>query len=151
MRLVLQRVSRAAVSVGCEVISSIGNGLLALVGVEDADGDEDIEWLVRKVAGLRIFDDDEGVMNLSVMDVGGEILVVSQFTLMAQCKKGMRPSYVRAAGHPVAIPLYERFCERLSEAMGKPVGRGRFGADMRIDMLCRGPVTICLDSKMRDL
>ena len=149
MRVVIQRVSSASVSIGGRVRSSIGPGLLVLLGIGPEDGPEDIDWLVRKVAGLRIFDDEAGVMNRSVVEVGGEALVVSQFTLMASTRKGNRPSYVGAAGHELAIPLYESFCQALSEAVGRPVGTGEFGADMQVALVNDGPVTICIDSKNR--
>lgn len=124
--------------------------LLILLGIEEADTADDIDWLVRKISQLRIFDDEAGVMNRSVTDVGGEALVVSQFTLMASYKKGNRPSYIRAAGHATAIPLYETFCQRLSEALGQPVGTGEFGADMKVELLNDGPVTICMDTKNKE-
>ena len=149
MRVVIQRVSSASVTIGGEVRSSIGPGLLVLLGIGPDDGPEDIDWLVRKVAGLRIFNDDEGVMNRSVVEVGGEALVVSQFTLMASTKKGNRPSYIGAAGHELAIPLYESFCQALTAAVGRPVGTGEFGADMKVSLVNDGPVTICIDSKNR--
>ena len=149
MRVVIQRVSSASVSIGGKVRSAIGAGLLVLLGIGHDDGPDDIEWLVRKVAGLRIFDDEAGVMNRSVVEVGGEALVVSQFTLMASTRKGNRPSYVGAAGHELAIPLYESFCQALSEAVGRPVGTGEFGADMQVALVNDGPVTICIDSKNR--
>ena len=129
--------------------SAIGPGLLILLGIGHEDGAEDIDWLVRKVAGLRIFDDEAGVMNRSVVEAGGEVLVVSQFTLMASTKKGNRPSYIGAAGHELAIPLYEAFCAALSDAIGKPVGTGEFGADMQVSLINDGPVTICIDSRNR--
>jgi len=147
MRCVIQRVSEASVTIASHVKSSIGRGLMVLVGVGSDDTTTDIDWLVRKIVGMRIFPDAEGVMNLSVSDVGGEILVVSQFTLMASCKKGNRPSYVNAAPHEISIPLYEEFCKRLSAALGKEVGTGEFGADMKVSLTNDGPVTICLDSK----
>ena len=147
MRVVIQRVSSAAVTIGGEVRSSIGRGLLILLGIGPDDGAEDIDWLVRKVAGLRVFNDEAGVMNRSVVEVGGEALVVSQFTLMASTKKGNRPSYIGAAGHELAIPLYETFCQALSAAIGCPVGTGEFGADMQVSLVNDGPVTICIDSK----
>ena len=150
MRAVIQRVSASSVAIDGQVYSSIGNGLLVLLGVCEEDGEEDIAWLVRKIVGLRIFSDAQGVMNLSVQDVDGEILVVSQFTLMASYKKGNRPSYVRAAGHSIAIPLYERFCTELSRALGKSVGTGIFGADMKVRLLNDGPVTICMDTKNKE-
>ena len=150
MRVVIQRVSSASVSIGGRVRSAIGPGLLILLGIGHEDGPEDIDWLVRKTAALRIFADDEGVMNRSVLDVGGEALVVSQFTLMASTKKGNRPSYIGAAGHEKAIPLYEQFCTALSAAIGRPVGTGEFGADMQVALTNDGPVTICIDSRNRE-
>ena len=149
MRVVIQRVSSASVSIAGAVRSAIGQGLLILLGIGPDDGAEDIDWLVRKVAGLRIFDDEAGVMNRSVVEVGGEALVVSQFTLMASTKKGNRPSYIGAAGHEIAIPLYEAFCQALGTAIGRPVGTGKFGADMQVSLVNDGPVTICIDSKNR--
>ena len=149
MRAVIQRVSSATVTIDGIIHSSIGPGLLILLGVGHEDGEEDIEYLVKKTAALRIFNDEDGVMNRSVMDVGGDALVVSQFTLMAETKKGNRPSYIQAAGHEVAIPLYESFCRKMSAAIGKPVGTGVFGADMKVALVNDGPVTICIDSKQR--
>lgn len=150
MRAVIQRVSEASVSIDGNIRSSIGQGLLVLLGVCEEDGQEDVNWLVRKIIGLRIFSDEDGVMNRSVLDVEGEILVVSQFTLMASYKKGNRPSYSRAAGHSTAIPLYERFCSEISTALGKPIGTGVFGADMKLRLLNDGPVTICMDTKNKE-
>ena len=150
MRAVIQRVSSASVTIGGTVKSSIGPGLLVLLGIGHEDGQEDIDWLVRKVAGLRIFNDEDGVMNRSVLDTGGDVIVVSQFTLMASTKKGNRPSYIGAAGHDLAIPLYERFCSELSAAIGKPVGTGKFGADMQVALVNDGPVTICIDTKNKE-
>ena len=150
MRAVIQRVSSASVTIGGVVKSAIGPGLLVLLGIGHEDTQEDIEWLVRKAAGLRIFNDDDGVMNRSILDTGGDIIVVSQFTLMASTKKGNRPSYIGAAGHEKAIPLYEQFCENLSEAIGKPVGTGEFGADMKVALVNDGPVTICMDTKNKE-
>ena len=150
MRAVIQRVSSASVTIDGQVKSSIGEGLLILLGVGYEDGQEDIDWLVKKISGLRIFDDEAGVMNRSVVDVGGEALVVSQFTLMASTKKGNRPSYIHAAGHEIAVPLYESFCAALSEALGKPVGTGEFGADMKVALVNDGPVTICIDTKNKE-
>lgn len=150
MRAVIQRVSSASVTIGWVVKSAIGPGLLVLLGIGHEDTSEDIEWLVRKIAGLRIFNDDDGVMNRSILDTGGDIIVVSQFTLMASTKKGNRPSYIGAAGHEKAIPLYEQFCENLSEAIGKPVGTGEFGADMKVALVNDGPVTICMDTKNKE-
>lgn len=149
MKVVIQRVLSASVTIGGSVRSEIGKGLLVLLGVGHEDSREDIDWLVRKTAGLRIFDDEEGVMNRSVMDIDGDILVVSQFTLMASTKKGMRPSYVNAAGHDKAIPMYEEFCAALSESIGRPVLTGEFGADMKVALINDGPVTICMDSRDR--
>ncbi len=149
MRAVIQRVSSASVTIGGTVVSSIGTGLLVLLGISPDDEQTDVDYLVRKISALRIFDDDDGVMNLSVIDIGGNIIVVSQFTLMASTKKGNRPSYVGAAGHQTAIPLYELFCERLSAATSKRVGTGEFGADMKVALVNDGPVTICMDSKNR--
>ena len=150
MRVVIQRVSSASVTVCGVQKSAIGPGLLILLGIGPEDGPEDIDWLVRKVAGLRIFDDEAGVMNRSVVETGGEALVVSQFTLMASTKKGNRPSYIGAAGHGIAIPLYEAFCAALSGAIGKPVGTGEFGADMQVALVNDGPVTICIDTKHKE-
>jgi D-tyrosyl-tRNA(Tyr) deacylase len=132
------------------VKSAIGQGLLVLVGFEAADTAEDVAWTTRKLLGLRIFDDEAGVMNRSVLDVGGEVLIVSQFTLHAMTAKGNRPSYIRAAGHDIAIPLYEQFLASVSAGLGKEVGSGRFGADMKVELLNDGPVTICMDSKNKE-
>ncbi len=150
MRIVIQRVSHASVTINQQVKSSIGRGYLILLGIGKDDTEEDINWLVKKVIALRIFDDEMGVMNRSIMDVNGEILVVSQFTLMASYKKGNRPSWIHAAPHELSIPLYNRFCDALSEAMGKPVGTGEFGADMKVELLNDGPVTICMDTKNKE-
>ena len=150
MRIVIQRVSYASVTINRQVKSSIGMGFLILLGISKDDTEEDINWLVKKVIALRIFDDEMGVMNRSIMDVNGEILVVSQFTLMASYKKGNRPSWIHAAPHELSIPLYNRFCDALSEAMGKPVGTGEFGADMKVELLNDGPVTICMDTKNKE-
>lgn len=150
MRAVIQRVSSASVTIDGCVKSSIGSGLMILLGIGHDDGQEDIEWLVKKIAGLRIFNDDAGVMNRSVVEVGGDVLVVSQFTLMASTKKGNRPSYIGAAGHELAIPLYERFCSALSAAICRPVGTGEFGADMKVALVNDGPVTIYIDTKRKD-
>ena len=149
MRTVIQRVSKASVTIEGTVKSAIGKGFLVLIGICDEDSLEDVEWLVKKIANLRVFDDEEGVMNRSIMDIGGEILVVSQFTLFASYKKGNRPSWFRAGSHEHSIPLYESFCSKLSEAIGKPVGTGEFGADMKVDLLNDGPVTIITDSKLK--
>ena len=150
MRTVIQRVQRASISINGSTTSAIGQGLLILLGIEAADTEEDIQWLCRKVLGLRIFDDEEGVMNRSIMDVGGDIIVVSQFTLMASYKKGNRPSWIRAAGHEHAVPMYERFVAALSEGLGKPVGTGVFGAEMQVELINDGPVTICMDTKNKE-
>jgi D-tyrosyl-tRNA(Tyr) deacylase len=147
MRVVIQRVARASVTIGEEVHSEIGSGLLILLGVGEEDTAADIDLLVKKIVHLRIFPDSEGVMNISVLDISGDILVVSQFTLMACCRKGNRPSYIKAARPEISIPLYEEFCRRLSDALGKPVGTGVFGADMQVELLNDGPVTIVLDTK----
>ena len=150
MRIVIQRVSHASVTINQQVKSSIGMGFLILLGISKDDTEEDINWLVKKIIGLRIFDDEMGVMNRSIMDINGEILVVSQFTLMASYKKGNRPSWIHAAPHELSIPLYNRFCDALSEAMGKPAGTGEFGADMKVELLNDGPVTICMDTKNKE-
>ena len=150
MRVVIQRVTHASVSIEGKVKSKIGKGYMILVGICSEDTDEDIKWLVKKIIGLRIFEDEKGVMNLSIQDVGGDILVVSQFTLMASYKKGNRPSWLRAAPHSISIPLYNRFCESLSEALGKPVGTGEFGAMMQVELLNDGPTTICMDTKNKE-
>lgn len=150
MRLVIQRVTHASVTIEGKVKSAIGPGLLILVGVESADTTEDVDWLVRKVAALRIFDDEQGVMNRSVQDINGEALVVSQFTLFASTKKGNRPSWLKAAPHNISVPLYEAFCQRLSQTMGKPVGTGEFGAEMKVELLNDGPVTILMDTKNKE-
>ena len=150
MRAVIQRVSSASVTIDGRVKAAIGPGLMILLGVGHEDGPEDIEWLVKKIAGLRIFDDEAGVMNRSIVDVNGEALVVSQFTLMASTKKGNRPSYIGAAGHELAVPMYEQFCAALSTAIGKSVGTGEFGADMKVALVNDGPVTICIDTKHKE-
>lgn len=150
MRVVIQRVTHASVTIEGRVKSAIGKGYLVLVGIESADTEDDARWLVRKIAGLRVFDDADGVMNLSIGDVGGDVLVVSQFTLMASYKKGNRPSWLRAAPHSISIPLYERFCALLSEALGKEVATGEFGAMMQVELLNDGPVTICMDTKNKE-
>lgn len=150
MRVVIQRTAYASVTIDGELKSKIGKGLMILVGFENADTDEDVAWMTRKVLNLRIFDDENGVMNRSVIDVEGEILIVSQFTLHAMTAKGNRPSYIRAAGHDVAVPLYEEFISEVEKGLGKPVGTGRFGADMKCELLNDGPVTICIDSKNKE-
>ncbi|WP_349352758.1 MULTISPECIES: D-aminoacyl-tRNA deacylase [unclassified Flagellimonas] len=150
MRAVLQRVSKASVTVDGQVVSSIGDGLLVLLGIEDADGQEDVEWLANKMVNLRIFNDENNVMNRSVVDIDGEIIVVSQFTLHAQTKKGNRPSYIKAAKPEVAIPTYEGFVAVLEQKLGKKVGTGIFGADMKVELLNDGPVTIIIDTKNKE-
>lgn len=150
MRVVIQRVSRASVTIEGAVKSSIQNGFLILLGICDEDTMEDVDWLVHKIAGLRVFDDENHVMNRSILDIDGEILVISQFTLYASYKKGNRPSWFRAGSHEHSIPLYEAFCDSLSEAIGKPVGTGEFGADMKVELLNDGPVTICMDTKNKE-
>lgn len=150
MRLVIQRVSRASVTINKVVKSMIDNGLLILIGIEEADTEEDIEWLCKKVINLRIFDDEEGVMNRSVKDIDGNILVISQFTLHASTKKGNRPSYIKAAKGEISKPLYEEFCKRLSTEFGKEVGTGEFGADMKVELINDGPVTILMDTKNKE-
>ena len=150
MRVVIQRVSHASVSIEGTMKSQIQQGLLILLGICDEDTMEDVDWLVHKIAGLRVFDDENHVMNRSIMDINGEILVISQFTLFASYKKGNRPSWFRAGSHEHSIPLYEAFCNSLSEAIGKPVGTGEFGADMKVELLNDGPVTICMDTKNKE-
>ena len=150
MRAVIQRVSHASVTIEGIQKSAIEEGYLILLGVCDEDTIEDVDWLVRKIAGLRVFNDENGVMNLSITEVGGNALVISQFTLFASYKKGNRPSWFRAGSHEHAIPLYEAFCSKLSDAIGKTVGSGEFGADMKVELLNDGPVTICMDTKNKE-
>ncbi len=150
MRTVIQRVSRASVTIDGKVKSAIGSGFVVLLGVCHDDTEEDAEWLVRKIAALRVFDDADGVMNLPITETGGEVMVVSQFTLMASYKKGNRPSWIRAAGHDIAIPLYQRFCALMAEATGRPVATGEFGANMKVELVNDGPVTICMDTKNKE-
>ena len=150
MRIVIQRVSHASVTIEGRVKSEIQKGYLILLGICEDDSAEDIDWLVRKVIGLRVFDDENGVKNRSIMDIDGEILVISQFTLFASYKKGNRPSWLRAAKHDISIPLYNEFCTKLSAALGKEVGTGEFGADMKVELLNDGPVTICMDTKNKE-
>jgi len=154
MRIVIQRVTEAKVAIidGADSPQkrNINHGFMILLGVCEEDTLEDVEWLVRKVVALRVFDDENGVMNRSIMDVGGDCLVVSQFTLFASYKKGNRPSWIRAAKHEVSVPLYEAFCKQLSEAMGRPVARGEFGANMQVSLVNDGPVTICMDTKNKE-
>lgn len=150
MRIVIQRVKHASVTINDVVHSSIQQGYLVLLGICEEDTMEDVDWLVKKVVGLRVFDDENHVMNRSVMDIDGEALVVSQFTLYASYKKGNRPSWFRAGSHEHSIPLYEAFCKQLSDALRKPVGTGEFGADMKVELLNDGPVTICMDTKNKE-
>lgn len=150
MRTVIQRVSHASVTIDGCVHGSIQQGFLILLGIEPSDTEADADWLAKKAAGLRIFDDEKGVMNRDIVSIGGNALVVSQFTLMASYKKGNRPSYLRAAGHDIAVPLYKYFCQRLSETIGNQVETGVFGADMKVELLNDGPVTICMDTKNKE-
>lgn len=150
MKAVIQRVSHASVTIEGSVKSSIEKGYLILLGICNEDSQEDIDWLVHKIVNLRIFDDENGVMNRNILDANGNIIVVSQFTLMASYKKGNRPSWIRAAGHETAVPLYESFVSTLSTTMGRPVGTGEFGADMKVELLNDGPVTICMDTKNKE-
>jgi len=150
MRALIQKVKEASVTIKGETISKINNGLLVFLGIEDADGKEDIEWLTYKITGLRIFNDEKGVMNLSVRDVDGELLVVSQFTLMAQTKKGNRPSYIKASKREVSEPMYNLFCKELEIRAQRNVERGIFGADMQINLINDGPVTIWIDTKNKE-
>ncbi|MDD7276603.1 MAG: D-aminoacyl-tRNA deacylase [Bacteroidales bacterium] len=150
MRIVVQRVAKASVTIGGELRSEIGKGMLVLVGIEDADGADDVEWLCSKLSKLRIFEDDKAAMNLDISSVDGSFLVVSQFTLFAMTKKGNRPSFIRAARPEHAVPLYEMFLQRLAELSGRPVRCGEFGADMKVELLNDGPVTIIIDSKNKE-
>ena len=150
MRVVVQRVSHASVTINGTCKSAIKKGFLVLLGIEEADNQEDADWLCKKIIGLRVFDDENGVMNKSILEARGDILVVSQFTLMPSTKKGNRPSYIRAARHETAIPLYEYFCNELSIGLGKQVRTGEFGADMKVELLNDGPVTICMDTKNKE-
>jgi D-aminoacyl-tRNA deacylase len=150
MRALVQRVTKASVTINGTVKSFIGNGLLVFLGVEDADNSEDVQWLSQKIVNLRVFNDAEGVMNVSVKETGGEILVVSQFTLHASTKKGNRPSYIKAAKPDIAIPMYELFVKQLENQLGKPVATGEFGADMKVELLNDGPVTIWIDTKTKE-
>ncbi|MDQ2656627.1 MAG: D-aminoacyl-tRNA deacylase [Bacteroidota bacterium] len=150
MIAVVQRVSEATVEIEGHVRAEIGGGLLVLIGIEDADGDDDIEWLAGKIVNLRIFNDSSGVMNISIRETGGDIIVVSQFTLHASIRKGNRPSYIKASKPEIAIPLYERFVEALAAALGKAVQTGEFGADMKVSLVNDGPVTIIADSKRKE-
>ena len=150
MRLVIQRVKEASVTIDGKLHSSIGPGLMVLVGVREGDTPQDVEWLAAKTAALRIFDDDAGVMNRSVVDVGGQVLAVSQFTLNASTRKGNRPSYIHAAGHDLAIPLYDSYCKRVGELVGSEAQKGVFGAEMQVALVNDGPVTIIIDSKLKE-
>ncbi|MFM6970639.1 MAG: D-aminoacyl-tRNA deacylase [Sediminibacterium sp.] len=150
MRVVIQRVLEASVVVDEKVVGAIGSGLLVLLGIEDADTNDDVEWLSNKITGLRLFDDADGVMNLSVKDIGGDILLISQFTLLASTKKGNRPSYIKASKPPIAVPLYEQMIATLRIDLGKPVQTGIFGADMKVSLINNGPVTITIDSKNKE-
>ena len=150
MRTVIQRVQSASVTIDGEIKSAIGKGLLIFLGIEDKDSEADIEWLVKKIVNLRIFDDEKGVMNRSIIEINGEALVVSQFTLHASTKKGNRPSYIKASKPEKAIPLYNEFCDEMSLALGKAIGTGRFGADMKVGILNDGPVTILIDSQNKE-
>ena len=150
MRLVIQRVKEASVTIDGKIVSAIGQGLFILIGVENGDTETEMEWLAAKTAGLRIFNDENGVMNRNVVDANGQLLAVSQFTLTASTKKGNRPSYIRAAGHELAVPLYDKFCTRLSEITARPVQKGVFGADMQCALVNDGPVTIIIDSRIKE-
>lgn len=150
MRIVIQRVSYASVTINGICKSAIKEGFMILVGIEEADTQEDADWLTKKVINLRVFDDEQGVMNKSILDIDGNILVISQFTLHASYKKGNRPSYIHAARPETAIPIYEYFCQSLREGLGKEIGTGEFGADMKVELLNNGPVTICMDSKNKE-
>ena len=147
MRVVIQRTGHASVTINGTCKSAIGKGLLILVGIEETDGQEDIDWLCKKIVNLRVFDDENGVMNKSILDINGEILVISQFTLHASTKKGNRPSYIRAAKPDISVPLYEKFCMAIEKLINKPVKTGEFGADMQVNLVNNGPVTIWMDSK----
>ncbi len=150
MRTVTQRVTQANVKVDGKIVGEIGEGLLVLVGVEDSDTEEDIDWLARKTVGMRVFDDEQGVMNKSILEISGNILIISQFTLFASTRKGNRPSYIRASKGDFANPMYEKFCEKVEELMGRKVERGIFGADMKVSLLNNGPVTIIMDTKYKE-
>lgn len=150
MRIVIQRVSHAQVAVDGEIKGAVGQGFMVLVGVEEGDTEADCDWLVGKTAGLRVFDDENGVMNKSIIDIDGNVLAISQFTLTASTRKGNRPSYIRAAGHELATALYDRYCHTLGERLGRTVERGVFGADMQVTLTNDGPVTIIIDSRLRE-
>lgn len=150
MRLVIQRVSEAEVKVDGVTVGAVGRGFMVLVGVEHGDTEADVDWLAAKTVGLRVFDDETGVMNRSIADVGGDVLAISQFTLTASTRKGNRPSYIRAAGHDLAVPLYEAYCRKVETLLGRPTRQGRFGADMKVSLVNDGPVTIIIDSRLRE-
>ena len=150
MRIVIQRVTQALVTIDGNLHSTIGPGLMVLVGVREGDTIDDVKWLAAKLVNMRIFDDDHGVMNRSVLDVGGEVLAVSQFTLAASTRKGNRPSYIHAAGHDLAVPLYEAYCDELANLLGKPTKKGVFGAEMQVSLVNDGPVTIIIDSRLKE-
>ena len=150
MRIVIQRVNEASVAIGGELHSAIKNGFMVLVGVREGDTEDDAKWLAMKTANLRVFDDENGVMNRNIMDAGGEVLAVSQFTLNASTKKGNRPSYIHAAGHELAVPLYELYCKEVEKLMNREVKKGVFGAEMQVSLINDGPVTIIIDSKLKD-
>ena len=150
MRIIIQRCTNASVTINDCVKAAINKGYLILLGIEESDTKDDANWLIHKAINLRIFDDEQGVMNKSIMEIGGEILVISQFTLFASYKKGNRPSWLRAAKHEISVPLYEYFCNELSNKLGRPVGTGEFGADMKVALVNDGPVTICMDSKAKE-
>ncbi len=150
MRIIIQRCENASVTINDCVKAAINKGYLILLGIEESDTKDDANWLIHKAINLRIFDDEQGVMNKSIMEIGGEILVISQFTLFASYKKGNRPSWLRAAKHEISVPLYEYFCNELSNKLGRPVGTGEFGADMKVALVNDGPVTICMDSKAKE-
>ena len=150
MRTVIQKVTYASVTINDKCKTKIGKGFLVLLGIEEADNQEDIDWLCKKIVNLRVFEDQAGIMNRSILEENGEILVISQFTLMASTKKGNRPSYIKAVRHEISIPLYDKFCMRLSELLGKEVATGEFGAYMKVELLNDGPVTICIDTKNKE-
>ena len=150
MRIVIQRVTEASVTIDGQLYSTIGPGMMVLVGVREGDTEDDMRWLAQKTVNLRIFDDEQGVMNRSIIDVGGEVLAVSQFTLNASTKKGNRPSYIHAAGHDLAVPLYEAYCAEVAQLLGKPTKQGVFGAEMQVALINDGPVTIIIDSRLKE-
>ena len=150
MRIVIQRVTEASVTIDGKLHSTIGPGLMVLVGVREGDTEDDMRWLAQKTVNLRVFDDEQGVMNRSIIDAGGEVLAVSQFTLNASTKKGNRPSYIHAAGHDLAVPLYEAYCAEVAQLLGKPTRQGVFGAEMQVALVNDGPVTIIIDSRLKE-